>query len=323
MLSDGQTIEIKNPFTGDTIGTGTIANGSVNVSDPITTNEANALPQPVIHRKYFVYAEDNYDSPEVGPFMIDVVEGDNGQISVTITATEGDTGDLYLIYGSGTKNGNEISFTVSVIMCTNTDPNGTGTATFTGTIYSNGNITGTFTNTLLSDGDTCEESGSNTYEGTWRASDVTSATPVGVACLYDVYATPYGGWPEQGPATLQVSHNGSSINVSITAIDGDTGQPFTRYGRGIVYGNYLIFRVPVIICNDTCINGTCPPAEYATFFGEYNSANNTITGVYGDGVPAGDYCRDPNNQNTKAIGTWRAVKKIALILGGVFPPVLS
>jgi len=45
--------------------------------------------------------------------------------------------------------------------------------------------------------------------------------------------------------------------------------------------------------------------------------------VYGDGVPAGDYCRDPNNQNTKAIGTWRAVKKIALILGGVFPPVLS
>jgi len=132
VLSDGQTIEIKNPFTGDTIGTGTIANGSVNVSDPITTNEANALPQPVIHRKYFVYAEDNYDSPEVGPFMIDVVEGDNGQISVTITATEGDTGDLYLIYGSGTKNGNEISFTVSVIMCTNTDPNGTGTATFTG-----------------------------------------------------------------------------------------------------------------------------------------------------------------------------------------------
>ena len=72
--------------------------------------------------------------PEVGPFMIDVVEGDNGQISVTITATEGDTGALYLIYGSGTKNGNEISFTVSEIMCTNTDPKGTVTATFTGTI---------------------------------------------------------------------------------------------------------------------------------------------------------------------------------------------
>jgi hypothetical protein len=69
--------------------------------------------------------------------------------------------------------------------------------------------------------------------------------------------------------------------------------------------------VPVIICNDKCINGTCPPAEYATFFGEYNGANNTITGLYGDGVPAGDYCMDPNNPNetTKAEGTWRAVKR--------------
>ncbi len=63
VLSDGQTIEIKNPFTGDTIGTGTIANGSVNVSNSITTDEANALPQPVIHRKYFVYAEDNMVIP--------------------------------------------------------------------------------------------------------------------------------------------------------------------------------------------------------------------------------------------------------------------
>jgi len=303
-----KTIEIKNPFTGNTIGTGTFSNGTVTPTDSITSDEANSLPQSVTSRKYFVYAKDNYGFPEYGPFMMDVVEGANGQISVTITAIYGDTGDLYLIYGNGTKSGNSISFTASVIMCSDTDPNGTGTANFTGTIDSNGNITGTFTNTL-SPGDTCKENNSSTYEGTWRAEDVTNASPANVAGKYDAYATPHG-YSEEGPATLQITQSGSSINVSITATEGDTGQPFTRSGQGIVYGNYMVFRIPIIMCHDTNANAK---AEYATFFGKFDSATNTAKGIYGDGVPAGDYCKAPDydttGHTTKAMGFWRAIKK--------------
>lgn len=306
--STNQTIEVKNSFTSDTIGTGTIANGSVTVSDSIDSDEANSLPQSVISKKYFAYAKDYYGSPEEGPFMIDVVEDANGQISVTITATEGDTGDLFLIYGNGTKNGN-INFAVPVIMCSDTNPAGTGTADFTGSIDSNGNITGTFTNTL-SQNDTCRENNSNIYQGTWRAEDVTNATPANVAGTYDVFITSEE-YTEEGPAPLQITQSGSSINVSITATEGDTGQPFTRSGQGTVYGNYMLFMIPIILCNDTCINGYCPDAEYATFFGKFDSG--TITGIYGDGVPAGDYCKAPDYDQTgrtvSAKGTWRAVKK--------------
>jgi len=290
-----QTIEIKNPFTGDTIGTGTFSDGTVNVADPITNEEANSLPQSVTSRKYFVYAKDNYGSPEYGPIMVDVVEGDNGQISVTITAIQGDTGDLYFIYGNGTKSGNNISFTASVIMCSNEyrDLIGTGgIAEFTGTIDSNGNITGTFINTLSTPGDTCKENNSSTYEGTFTAEDVTNASPANVAGTYDV---------DSRNATVQITQNGSSINVSITAINGDTGQPFTRTGQGIVYGNYMIFMVPIIMCHDTDPNAQ---AEYAIFFGKFDSATNKISGIYGDGIPAGDYCRDGS-----ATGFWSVTKR--------------
>jgi hypothetical protein len=291
-----QTIEIKNPFTGETIGTGTFSDGTVNVTDSITSDEANNLPQSVTSRKYFVYTQDNYGSSKYGPIMMDVVEGDNGQISVTITAIEGDTGDIFFIYGHGTKSGNNISFTASVIMCHDTNENGTGTAVFSGTIDPNGNITGSFTNTLLTPGDTCEESDSSTYEGTFTAEDVTNASPANVAGTYDAYATP-NGWTEEGPAPLQITQNGSSINVSITDING----AFTRSGQGIVYGNYVMFRVPIIMCHDTDPNAE---AEYAIFFGKFDSATNTISGIYGDGIPAGDYCREGS-----AEGFWRATKR--------------
>lgn len=303
--SPNKTIEIKNPYTGDTIGVGSFTNGNVNISDPINNDEANGLPKPVKFKKYFAYIKNNYNSPEEGPYMIDLVEGDNGLISVTITATEGDTGDLFLIYGNGTKSGNNISFTVAVIMCSDTNRAGTGTAVFTGTVDSKGNITGTFINTL-SEGNRCKENNSNIYEGTWTAEDVTNATPINVAGTYNTYATPTED-EEKGPATLRITQSGSSINVSLTFLDKDTGQTVTRSGQGIVYGNYLMFKIPVIICRNA---GTLP-AEYATFFGKYN--NGTITGVYGDGVPAGDYCKAPDYDQTKrtvkAEGRWRAVKK--------------
>lgn len=298
-VNSDKTIEIKNPFTGETIGKGTLSNGSVSVTDPITSDEANNLPQSVKSYKYFVYVKDNYGSPEYGPIMVDIVDDGNGKISVTMTATEGDTGDIFFIYGNGTKSGNSISFTASVIMCHDTNENGTGTAKFTGTIDSNGNISGTFKNTL-SPGDTCKENNSNIYEGTFKAEDVTNASPANVAGTYDAYTTPYG-LTEAENATLQITQNGSIINVSITAINGDTGKPFTRTGQGAVYGNYVIFRVPIIVCHDTDPKAE---AEYATFFGRFDSKTNTISGIYGDGVPPGDSCKEGS-----AEGFWRAVKK--------------
>jgi len=305
-VNPDKTIEIKNPFTGETIGKGAISNGSVTGS--VDIDKVNKLPQSVSSRKYFVYVKDNYGLPEYGPIMVDIVDDGNGKISVTMSATVGDTGDIFFIYGNGTKSGNSISFKASVIMCHDTNENGTGTAVFSGTIDPNGNITGTFTNTL-SAGDTCKENNSNIYEGTFKAEDVTKAPPANVAGTYDAYATPEE-WTEEGPATLQITQNGSIISVSITAIDGDTGKPFTRSGQGIVYGNYVIFRVPIIMCHDTDPKAE---AEYATFFGKFDSKTNTISGIYGDGVPAGDYCKAPDYDKTKrttaAQGFWRAVKK--------------
>ena len=282
------------------------------MSDAIDSTEAANLPQSVTSKKYFTYVTDNYGSPPSGPTMIDIVEDtNNGQLSVTVTFTEGDTGDLFLIYGNGTKSGNNITFTVPVIMCNVTDPNGTGTATFTGTTASTtGKIIGTFTN-ILSVGDTCEQSSTNKYEGTFTAEDVTNASPANVAGTYNIYVTPNGGYPEQGPATLQIAQSGSSINdASLTFVDSDTNQSVTVSGQGIVYGNYLMLRIPIIICKDTGSG----KAEYASFLGKFDTATNTITGMYGDGVPAGDYCKVYNDasqppQTTTAEGSWRAVKK--------------
>jgi len=214
---------------------------------------------------------------------------------------------FFFIYGNGQKTGNSISFTAPVILCYDTNETGTGIAEFVGAIDNNGNISGTFRNTL-SAGDTCKVNNSNVYEGTFVAEDVTDVSPVNVAGIYDVYASPIE-WPEEGPATLEISQSGNSITVSITAIS-DTGQQFTRIGLGTVYGSYLIFRVPIILCHDTC---GCCPADFATFFGKFDSNTNTISGIYGDGVPDGDYCKAPDYDKTKrttaAEGFWRAVKK--------------
>jgi len=309
---DIQTIEIKNPFTGETIGIGTFANGSIAITDPITTNEVNNLVQSPIHRKYFIYIAAD------GPAMMDIIYDVDGKISVTITATEGDTGDIFFVYGSGQKTGNSITFTASVILCRDKceneqDPNcnienDRGTATFTGTIDSNGNISGTFINTL-SLGFVCEENNSNVYEGTFSAEDVTDALPVNIAGVYDGYARPEE-WGEEGPYTIEISQFGNKVNVSITAIESDTGQLFTSIGEGAVYGSYMIFRVPIILCHDTCIN--CGP-DYATFFGKFDSSSNTIRGTYGDGVPDGDYCKtrdyDETGDTASASGFWWAVRK--------------
>jgi len=304
---DSKTIEIKNPFTGETIGTGIFNNGSIAVADPINDDETNRLPQSPLHRKYFGYVKDNYGLPQDGPFMLDIVYDVDGKISVAITATEGDTGDIFFIYGNGQKTGNSISFTAPVILCHDTNENGTGIAEFVGTIDNNGNISGTFRNTL-SAGDTCKVNNSNVYEGTFIAEDVTDVSPINVAGIYDGYATPTE-WPEEGPATLEISQNGNSITVSITAIS-DTGQQYTRIGLGTVYGNYLMFRVPIILCHDTCSDCL---ADFATFFGKFDSNTNTISGIYGDGVPDGDYCKaldyDSTKRTTSAEGFWRAVKK--------------
>jgi len=305
-----KTIEIKNPFTGATMGQLNLTNGQVQVAEPITPDEANSLPQTV--KRYYAYVKDNYGFPEYGPAIFDIADDGTGKLSVTITSTEGETGDIFIMYGTGTKNGNSVTINFSAILCTDTnsdvDPYGINSkATFTGTINNDGSITGTFTNTLPT-GDTCWQNGSNVYEGTFRAYDVTNAQPANVAGTYDVYVAPTSGivdpdnpvsfyLPEMGPGTIQISQNGSSINVSLTFTD-EAGNKVTKTGTGIVNGNFVVFRIPVIICEDT---GTGEP-EYATFFGEYK--NGTISGVYGDGIYPGDQCKNGN-----ADGKWRAVKK--------------
>jgi len=231
---DIKTIEIKNPFTGETIGTGTIATGAVIVNDPITSTEVNNLTQSPSHRKYFVYLMGE------GPRMMDVVYDIDGKMSVTITSTEGDTGDIFFIYGSGQRTGNNINFTASVILCNDKceneqDPNcnpenNRGNAVFNGTIDDYGNISGTFVNTMSS-GFVCKQNNSSIYEGTWTAEDVTNIQPANVDGVYDVCATP-AEWEEECKGTLEVSQTGNEVNVSITAIEGDTGQPFTRIGKG-------------------------------------------------------------------------------------------
>ncbi len=99
---------------------------------------------------------------------------------------------------------------------------------------------------------------------------------------------------------MDISQNGNVIDVSFNA------GTAVYSGQGVIYGNYTVFRVPVILCQDTDANAT---HEYATFLGKFNSQTNTITGIYGDGVPAGDYCKAPDydttQRTTSAQGTWR------------------
>jgi len=305
--SANSTIEIKNPFTDETIGTGTFSDGNVSESDPVEPTEADSLPQSVTYKKYFGYNQDDYGSHKDGPGMTDIVEDSSGKLSVTITATDGYTGDLFLIYGVGIKSGNEINFTVPVILCEDTDPNGTGTAVFSGTIDSNGDVSGTFINTL-SAGDTCKVNNSSTYTGTFRADDVTNAQPVNAAGTYDSYAT-YKGWQEDGPNPIEITQDGSTINVSITGTDYETGQQFTRTGSGTVYGNYIMFQVPLITCHDT---DPYAQDENAIIFAEANS-DGSFTGIVGAGIPPGDYCKaydyNQTGETISAVGDIRGVKK--------------
>lgn len=287
-------IEIKNPFTGETIGTGILSGGVIGESDYIDPTEVNSLPQTVTHKKYF-----SSDDPQ-HPAMIDIVEDENGNLSVTMTTTEGDTGGLFLVYGYGTRSDNEISFTLPIILCNDTDPNGTGTAEFNGTIdSSSGNISGTFENTL-SEGDTCKETGTNTFTGTFSAEDVTDQSPADMSGTYDFYFTP-DECTEEGPVTFNITQNSNIIDVSFNADNVDYS------GKGIIYGNYIVFRVPVILCHDTDANAE---AEYATFFGKFDSQTKAIVGGYGDGVPPGDYCKtldyDTTQETSEPYGTWVA-----------------
>jgi len=255
-----------------------------------------------ITKKYFAYVKDNYGSPEFGPVMIDMVDDGTGNLTVQVTVPDGETGDPIFITGTGTKIGNNITFTLSVIMCSDTGSDGTGTAVFNGTIDSNGTITGTFKNTLP-EGDRCRVNNSNVYEGIFIAEDVTNAPPIDIAGPYNFYWHPDGYLAGEGPVQVQVFQNGNNISINIPEI-GQTGQ-------GTIYGKYVVFRIPAILCEDTCFpNGTCPEPENATFIGKFNIETNTLEGYYGDGVPAGDYCHYPGNDTiiTPATGMWLAVK---------------
>ncbi|MBX0310532.1 MAG: hypothetical protein JHC31_01800 [Sulfurihydrogenibium sp.] len=56
------------------------------------------------------------------------------------------------------------------------------------------------------------------------------------------------------------------------------------------------------MCHDTDANAE---AEYATFFGKFDSTINTISGIYGNGVPDRDSCKEGS-----ATGFWKAVKAV-------------
>jgi hypothetical protein len=114
------------------------------------------------HQTYSTYFHDYYGSPIDGPYTLEIVEDESGELTVTAVDVS--------IVGYGTKSGNDINFTLPMILCNDWNPSGhdTGTAVFTGTIGVNGQITGTVVDTL-SPGDTCRENGSSIYEGTFQA----------------------------------------------------------------------------------------------------------------------------------------------------------
>ena len=303
------SITITDPFTGNMLGAGTFSNGIVSLSDSIDASEAANLATSVTSKKYFGTIQDNYGSPKNGPSMIDITDRGDGNLSVKVTDMNGDTGKLFLVYGSGTKIGSNVTLTLPLIMCNDTAYDGNGTAVITATIGTDGTLTGTFTDTL-SVGDTCKENNSSIYQGVINGQDVTKATPVNFDGIYNIYIQHRGELVEQGPNPITLTQSGSSLVASVTSINGDTGQPWTVTGKGTTYGNYAVFTLPVIMCSDTGINGVFPPAEYATFFGEYNATAKTMSGKFGDGLPIGDVCMDQDNTYViSPVGTWRAVKQ--------------
>jgi len=302
-----KSITITDPFTGSTLGAGTFSSGSVSLSDSIDASEAGNLSTTVTSKKYFGTVQDNYGNPKDGPRMIDITDRGDGNLSVKVTAIYGDTGKLFLVYGHGTKNGSNVTLTLPLIMCQANTSDGNGTAVITATIGADGTLTGTFTNTL-STGDKCNENNSSIYKGDINGQDVTNATPVTIAGNYGFYNRHGGESVEDGPHPVTFTQSGSTLGVSTTITDPTTQ---TRTGSGTVYGNYTVFTLPVIMCNDTGINGVYPDADYATFFGEYNATSKTMSGIFGDGLPIGDTCQDKNNANAQisATGTWSAVKQ--------------
>lgn len=315
--ADG-SLAFVNAFTDSVIAQATVSGGTLTVTDPIDAGEAGTLPSgSITMKKYFAYVDlDGVGPiPPEGPAMVDLSVDDQGRIAGMMTFVEGDTGDMISFPAWGTTSGNSVTVNADIIMCSDTDPQGTGTVVLSGTIDpATGNLDGTIKQTL-SVGDTCDGLSADPdggYTFAFTADDVTSSTPASIAGNYHAYATPNGNYTEQGPVPMVIQQTGSAVDVSMTIIDGDTGQQEMLSGAGRVYGSYSIMRFPVIICNDTCLaDGTCPDPEYATFFGKFAGGN--ASGWYGDGVPPGDYCKyDPNDQlpvpqTTDAQGSWRAV----------------
>ncbi len=289
--SDTKTIQVDNQVTQETVGEATIEqDATVQVSNPVDSTEVVNLAPPSISR-YFAYVNNGIES---GPIIVDMQQSGNS-IAVAATSFNGDTGKPMTVQGTGTISGSNVHFELPVILCRDTASSGTGLAKFDGTINSDGSISGTFTNDLPQ-GDSCKPP-ENPY-GTWFA-EKPSSTLSNFAGTWDAYVRTSEGDSEQGPVTLVIQQSNNAVTFSLS-VNGDK-----RKGTGVVYGNYVIFTIPVILCNDTCGNGPCQPAENATFIGKISSDERTMTGSYGDGIYAGDSCREPE----RAIGSWRAEKQ--------------
>lgn len=310
---EGTTLTFTNAFTGETVAQAAVNGTTLTITDEIEAAEADLLPSGTLTlKKYFAYVDLDGSGamPAQGPAMADLAVDGQGRIAATLTFIEGGTGDLASFRASGTQSGNTVTLHTGIILCSDTAPDGSGTADFTIAIDQNGDLSGTVKQTL-SAGNTCEgltpdQEGGYTF--TFAAEDVTDATPANVAGKYDVYATPNGNYPEMGPASMVLEQKGSVMQASLQVNDE------TRAGTGRLYGTYGILRIPVITCNDTCLpDGSCPEPEYATFFGRFQ--NGAMNGWYGDGVPPGDYCKanpadqSQNPETTDAQGVWRALRR--------------
>jgi len=303
ITGEGNTIETKNSFTQETIGTGTLEGSTINPIDPITEAEAKALPKSTTYKKYFTYAV----APDgiFGPLPVDILISEGNTIAVTLTGIGGESGDLWPIFGSGTISGNTIQFHFeNFIMCSDTvEPTGTPYADFTGIISGN-TITGNFENRLP--GGECVETGDSVYSGTWTAEEVLNAATNNIAGNWDVYVQ-WDTWPEEGPHPFTINQTGSAITITFTV----EGQQ--RQGSGLVYGKYAMFQLPVIPCADECPPSGCKPAQYAPFLGELNPTGDTMSGMLGAGLPPDHHCKaydyDTTGETIKPIGTWRATKK--------------
>lgn len=289
----GTTVTVTNTFNGTEIASATLEDdGSLAVAgDGISAADISGLATGVTNMRMGVILTDDYDSEPVFSFSSISIDA-SGMVVMRVYAVDGDTGDLYIETGTGTKSGSDITFTLSSILCS--DEGGTGgTAVFTGTMDDDGNVSGTFENTIT--GGICQESGTAVYTGSFTAENVTDATPADIEGTYEVYATPEGA-AALGPVEMEIDQTANLLTFSLTYAD-DTVE-----GSGVVYGNYIMMSVPAVICEDTCFNESCANPEMATFFGYYS--NGTIEGYYGDGIVAGVTC-----QNGSATGYWTATKQ--------------